>query len=191
MVPSKYMSSKCPFLCFSFCLFCSSTTSSSFSSPLLFLCGSKDWAQGLVYVRQTLYQLDYNPSHFIIYSTRICWILTVYQILCWVLGIWICISQKPLSCWSLYEVGIVSIVNLIEYAIIWKIDPYVCPWGIFLVELVEVRRHAHCGGTIPCWGAWTSASGEWVLSCTMLLSLTVFWLWLWLQVPVPLISPPQ
>lgn len=66
---------------------------------------------------------------------------------------------------------LVLIVNLAASAIIWKLDPFVCLCGIFLIELVEARGSAHCDGTIPCWGSWTTVSGEWVLSCTSRLSL--------------------
>lgn len=105
------VSSKCPFLWFYFSLFFSSSAaSSSSSSLLLFLCGTKDWTQGLVYAKQVLriehgalympgtYQLDNIPSPFIVHSTKICWILTIYQVLSQVLGIPACITQIPLSC---------------------------------------------------------------------------------------------
>lgn len=84
---------------------------------------------------------------------------------------------------------LVLIVNLTASAIIWKLDPCVCLCGIFLIELVEVRGSAHCDGTIPCWGSWTTVSGEWVLSCTFCLSVpAASWLWLLLRSPVPSFS---
>lgn len=43
------------------------------------------------------------PS-FILYSTNVCWIPIICQALCWVLGIWICISQTLLYALRLYSV---------------------------------------------------------------------------------------